>query len=118
LELHRIAERNVGPIGDRRHSFGETGPLISLLTEAGFRDVQSKTVTRTIRFEDGSVFVRLNAAALLGMSPTSKEMSDKDREQTIAAIARDSADVVRTHSDEATGFTFELSSNVATARRD
>jgi hypothetical protein len=115
--LHRIAERNVGPIGDRRHSFGETGPLISLLTEAGFRDVQSKTVTR-IRFEDSSVFVRLNATALVGMSPTSKEMSDKDREQTIAAIARDSADVVRTHSDEATGFTFELSSNVATARRD
>jgi hypothetical protein len=68
LELRRVAERHVGAITDRRHSLGEVGPLESLLRDAGFRGVRSKTVSRTISFADGSVFVRLNAMALIGMS--------------------------------------------------
>src|SRR3970040_751140 len=67
-ELHRVAERHLGPIVDRRHSFGETGLLEALLRDACFREVRSKTLSRTIRFSDGSVFVRLNAMALVGMS--------------------------------------------------
>jgi len=114
-ELRRVAERHVGALVDRRHSLGEAGPLERLLREAGFRDVRSKTVSRTIHFDDGSVFVRLNAMALVGMSAASRDMSDEERGQIGAAIVRDSADVLRAHTDT-TGFAFELSANVATAR--
>ena len=113
-ELRRVAERHLGAIVDRRHNFGEAGPLEALLREAGFRDVRSKTLSRTIRFKDGTVFVRLNAMALVSMSTASKEMSDEERGRLVAAITRDSADVVLPHTDE-TGFAFELSTNVATA---
>ena len=113
-DLRRVAERHAGAIIDRRHSFGEAGPLEALFRDAGFRDVRSKTVSRAIRFADGSVFVRLNAMALVGMSAASKEMGDEEREQMMAAIVRDSAEVVRPHTDE-TGFAFDLSANVVTA---
>jgi hypothetical protein len=113
-ELRRVAERHLGAVADRRHSFGEAGPLEALLREAGFGDVRSKTLSRTIRFRDGSTFVRLNALALVGMSAASKEMSDEERGRTVAAIVRDSADVVLPYTDEA-GLAFELSTNVATA---
>lgn len=114
-ELRRVAERHVGPIVDRRHSFGEAGPLEMLLRDAGFHDVRSKIVSRTIRFEDGSVFARLNAMALVGMSASAREMSDEDREQTVTAIVHDSAEVVSRNTDD-TGLAFELATNVATAR--
>lgn len=114
-ELRRVAERHVGPIIDRRHSFGDAAPLETLLRDCGFSDVRSKTVSRTIRFDDGPAFVRLNAMALVGMSARSKDMSEAEREQVMAAIARDSTDVLRPYTDEA-GLAFELSTNVVTAR--
>jgi ubiquinone/menaquinone biosynthesis C-methylase UbiE len=114
-ELRRIAERHVGPIVDRRHSYGDSAPLEALLRDAGFRDVRSKTVSRTIRFSDGTVFVRLNAMALVGMSAAGKDMNDEARERMVAAIARDSAEAARQHTD-GIGVAFELLSNVATAR--
>jgi hypothetical protein len=114
-ELRRVAERHVGPIVDRRHSFGQAGPLEALLRDAGFREVRSKTLSRSIRFSDGSVFVRLNAIALVGMS-AAKAMGDAERERIVGAITRDSADVARRHTDDAR-LAFELSANVATARR-
>jgi len=113
-ELRRVAERHLGAIVDRRHSFGEAGPLEALLREAGFRDVQSKVLSRTIRFEDGAVFVRLNALALVGMSAVSKEMSDEERGRIVSAITRDSAEAMLPYTGE-TGLAFELSTNVATA---
>lgn len=113
-KLRRVAERHLGAIVDRRHSFGQTGPLEALLGEAGFRDVRSKTLSRIIRFRDGSVFVRLNAMALVGMSAASKEMSDEDRGRILAAVTRDSAEVVLAYTDE-TGLVFELRTNLATA---
>lgn len=114
-DLRHIAERHVGPIIDRRHSFGEAGPLEALLWDAGFLDVRSKTVSRTVRFNDGLVFIGMNAMALVGMSAASKEMSDQERGRILAAIAGDSAGVVQANTDKA-GFAFELSANVATAR--
>lgn len=114
-ELRRIAERRLGVIIDRRHSFGEAGPLEAMLRETGFRDVQSKTLSRTIRFNDGSAFVHLNAMALVGMSAASKEIGDEERGRIVAAITSDSAEVVLSYTDEM-GLAFELSSNVATAR--
>ena len=114
-ELRHVAERHVGPISDRRHSFGEAGPLEALFRNAGFRDVRSRTLSRTIRFADGAVFIRLNAMALVGMSGVSRDMGDDERERALTAILRDSAAVLEAHTDE-TGFAFQLSASVATAR--
>lgn len=114
-ELRRVAERHVGPIVDRRHAFGDAGPLEELLRDAGFLDVRSKRVSRTIRFEDRELFPRLNARALVGMSESGRNASANDRERLVAEITRDSAEVVRSQSDEG-GFAFEISANVATAR--
>ena len=114
-ELRGIAERHVGPVMDRRHSFGEAGPLEGLLRDAGFHAVRSRTLSRTIHFDEGAVFVRLNAMALVGMSAGSKDMGDDERERTVAAIVRDSAGVLQAHTD-AEGFAFELRANVVAAR--
>lgn len=115
-ELRRVAERHLGPILDRRHGFGEAGPLETLLRETGFRDVRSRTLWRTIQFKDASVFLRLNATALVGMSPAAKTMGDTEREEIVATIVRDSAEVTRPYTDE-TGLAFELGTNFATARK-
>jgi ubiquinone/menaquinone biosynthesis C-methylase UbiE len=114
-ELRRVAERYLGPIIDRRHSFGEPAPLEALLRKVGFHDVKSKTVSCTMRFDDGAVWVHLNAIALVGMSAAAKAMGEVERERVIAAIARDSVDVVQPYTDEV-GLAFELRANVVTAR--
>jgi SAM-dependent methyltransferase len=114
-DLHRIAERHLGTIADARHSFGETTPLEALLRDAGFKDVNVRTMTRTIRFADGTVFLRLNTTALVGMSAASKGMSDEQRGQAAAAIITDSAGVLTPYTDP-TGLAFEISSNIALAR--
>jgi SAM-dependent methyltransferase len=113
-ELRAVAERRMGPIVDRRHSFGESGPLEALLAAAGFRGVRSTIVTRTIRFENGSVFVRLNAMALVGMSAGSSDLSDEERARAVESIVRDSADIVAPYTNE-DGLTYEISTNLATA---
>src|SRR5690606_8893285 len=51
-ELRTVAERHLGPIADPRYSFGDAAALEALLRDAGFEDVQSSTLSRTIRFED------------------------------------------------------------------
>jgi len=114
-ELRLIAERQVGPIADRRHSFGGGDALEALFREAGFHDVRSRVVSRIIQFEDGLLYARLNGMALVGMSAASKDMSDAERVRIVADIVRDSTDLVRRHTD-ASGFAFELRANVATAR--
>jgi ubiquinone/menaquinone biosynthesis C-methylase UbiE len=114
--LREVAERHVGPILDRRHSLGESAPLEAVLREAGFSDVRSKTSTCTIRFEDGPVFVRLNAMALIGMSEASKTMSDDERPAVMAAIVSDSAEAVGPLLD-GSALAYELSANVVTANR-
>jgi ubiquinone/menaquinone biosynthesis C-methylase UbiE len=115
LELRRVAERHVGPIHDRRHGFGEAAPLEAVLGAAGFRDVQSRKLSRTIRFGDGALFVRLNAMALVGMSADAKSMKDEERERIVAAIAADSGEVLNRYTD-GRGLAFEISTNLATAR--
>ena len=114
-ELRHVAERHLGPITDRRHSLGDAGSLETLLRDAGFQDIRTRTLSRTIRFEDGSVFIRLNTMALVGMSGASKEMGDQEREGVVMAILRDSAPVLQANTDER-GFSFQLSTNLATAR--
>jgi|SRR5581483_10168251 len=114
-DLNRVAERHLGPIVDQRHSFGDPALLASLLRDAGFQDVRTKTISRTVRFADGAIFVRLNATALAGMSPVSKQMGDEERGRLVTAIAEDSKGVLSAYSDSS-GLAFELASNVAAAR--
>jgi ubiquinone/menaquinone biosynthesis C-methylase UbiE len=113
-ELRRIAERHAGEISDRRHSFGLPGPLEDLLRDAGFHDVRSRTLSRTIHFEDGAIFVRLNAMALVGMSQGGRDLSAEEKSAMADVITRDSAEMVKAASDES-GFAFEISAVVATA---
>lgn len=114
-DLRHVAERHLGPIMDRRHSFGDAGPIESLLHDAGFREVRSKTLSRTIRFSDASVIVRLNTMALVGMSAAAKSLSDDERQRAAEAVARDSGDVVQRYRD-GSGVAFELRTNLTTAR--
>ena len=115
-QLHAVAERHVGPIVDNRHAFGDDAALASLLRDAGFRDVHVTTPSRTVRFADGSAFLRLNTMALVGMSASSKEMDDAQRAAAVDTIAHDSDEVLKRFTD-AGGTAFEIRSNVAIARR-
>lgn len=114
-EMHRIGEQHLGPFVDNRHSFGEAAPLEALLRDAGFTQVRVHTISQPVHFEDRQTIARMNAMALVGMSPASKEMSEEQRASTVAAILRDSEPVIERFTD-ASGVTFEMRSNVATAR--
>lgn len=114
-ELRGIAERHVGPIADRRHSLGDPRPLETVLRETGFHAVRAKHISRTIRFRDGSVFVRLNAMALVSMSTQASTLDDKGRQRIVDAIVSDSAELVRSHTDDA-GFAYEIGTNVVLAK--
>ncbi len=110
-----MAERHLGPIADQRYSFGDAALLDALLRKAGFHDVRSRVLSRTIRFEDGPTFVRMNAMAFVGMSAAGNAMTDDERKRILEAIADDSAPVLRAYTD-GSGLAFELSTNLATAR--
>lgn len=113
-ELRSIAERHLGPISDRRLSLGNPDPLEDALREAGFHDVRSQQLALSIRFDDGFTFVRLNAMALVSMSAASATLGDEHRQRLVAAITRDSAELVRLHTDQS-GFVYEIGTNVTLA---
>jgi ubiquinone/menaquinone biosynthesis C-methylase UbiE len=112
-ELRALAERHVGPITDRRYSLGDSSAVEAVLEEAGFRQLRSKRYTRIVRFRDGSVFVRLNAMALVSMS-ASRALADDERNRLVDQITRDSVELVRQHTDER-GFAYEIGTNVVLA---
>jgi len=114
-ELHRVAERHLGTVDDRRHGFGDPAALERLIADAGFEDVRIDIMARTIRFGDAAVFVRLNTMALVGMSAASSTMSDEERGRLTDVIALESAEVLPAYTD-AQGLAFEMVANVATAR--
>jgi ubiquinone/menaquinone biosynthesis C-methylase UbiE len=113
-KLREVAETHVGPIADRRHSLGDPSPLEAALEQAGFRDIRAKRQSRTIRFDDGPAFLRLNAMALVGMSASSGTLSDEARQAAVAAIASDSAEAIREHMD-AGALDYEIGTNVVLA---
>lgn len=118
LALHRVAERHLGPVADARYGYGDAMTLERLLADAGFREVKVEKMTRTIRFDDGMVFVRMNAMALVGMGTAPATTSDEKRAQLVAAIVKDSAEVLPAYADgeKGQGIAFAISANVATAR--
>ena len=114
-ELRRIAERHLGPVMDRRHSFPDGREMENLLADAGFEDVRVQPITRTIRFDDGQVFISLNAMALAGMSPAAKDLDDEARKDVVGAIVADSRSLLAAQNSGG-GFEYEIGANVATAR--
>jgi hypothetical protein len=113
--LRHAAERYLGPINDQRYGFGDAAPLEALLRDAGFHDVCSKTLSRTIRFEDGAPFLHLNTMALVGMSTAGNTLNDQQRKQIVQTILSESEPVLQSYT-ETSGIAFELSTNLATAR--
>jgi ubiquinone/menaquinone biosynthesis C-methylase UbiE len=114
-ELRQIAERQLGAIVDQRHSFGDAASLEALLRGAGLNDVLSRTISRTIRLEPDTPFLRLNTLALVGMSAASKTMGDQERRCVVESIVSESASVLEHYSDTS-AISFELSTNLATAK--
>jgi|SRR5688572_27359721 len=114
-ELRRVAERHLGPVADQRYGCGQAGPIEGLLREAGFSEVRTKTISRTIRFEESEPFLRLNTMALVGMSAAGKTMDDQKRKRVIEVIVNDSAPVARSY-NVGPVLAFELSTNLATAK--
>ncbi|OCP17940.1 MULTISPECIES: methyltransferase domain-containing protein [unclassified Ensifer] len=114
-ELRRVAERHLGAITDQRYSFGDAAALEALLRGAGFDEVQSRKISRTIRFTDGAPFLRLNTMVLVGMSGAGKAMADEERKRVVEEIVSESAPALQQYSD-GSGLAFELRTNLATAR--
>jgi ubiquinone/menaquinone biosynthesis C-methylase UbiE len=115
LELRRVAERHVGPVVDQRYSFGDGAALEALLREAGFHEVRSQKLTRTIRFQDGGSFVRMNAMGLVAMSTVGKAMDEGARKHAVEAIVAESASTLRSYSS-GTDLAFEVSTNLGMAK--
>lgn len=113
-ELRTVAERHLGAIMDQRYSFGDATLLEGLLRGAGFQDIEVKTISRTIRFNDGEPFVRLNTMAFVGMSAAGKTMGDDERSRLMEAVISESLPVLQQYSD-GSELSFELQTNLATA---
>lgn len=115
LALQTVAERHVGRIVDRRHSFGDAAALEALLADAGFTDVRVESLTLPMRFDDPDGFARLNAMAVIGMSERAKSIGDDERPRLAATIAADSAAALARFTD-GDRLVFDLPANIATAR--
>jgi ubiquinone/menaquinone biosynthesis C-methylase UbiE len=114
-DLQRVAERHVGPINDRRHSYGDAEALEVLLADAGFEAVHVETESRVIHLDSGVMFLRLNTNALIGMSAAASTLAEDERPRIAEAIIRDSTPVLSAYA-AGEALAFEISANVATAR--
>jgi ubiquinone/menaquinone biosynthesis C-methylase UbiE len=112
-ELRSVAERHLGTIADQRYNFAEAA-LAAYVRDAGFDNVRVKTISRSVHFDDGGQFVRLNSMAFVGLSDAGKEMNEQQRREAVDAIVADSAAVLKSHS-KGSAVDFELRTNVATA---
>jgi ubiquinone/menaquinone biosynthesis C-methylase UbiE len=114
-DLQRIAEKHLGPIVDRRHSFGDAETIRALLTEAGFGAIAIETVTLPVRMSDATVFPQLNAMALMGMSTAAKAMGEEERSRVAAVITTESIEAARPYL-VGPAIVFDLASTIATGR--
>jgi ubiquinone/menaquinone biosynthesis C-methylase UbiE len=113
--LHRVAERHLGPTTDTRHSFGDASALAQLLTDAEFREVHVQVVRGVTRGIDGPTYARLNAMAIVGMSPNTKTLAEAERAALMDRVVTDSLDVIGDYTKNG-AFEFEIATNMATAR--
>jgi ubiquinone/menaquinone biosynthesis C-methylase UbiE len=115
VALNTVAERHVGPIADPRHSFGDIGALKNLVIAAGFTGVNVETFRHDVQFADGTLFARLNAMAVIGMSDKGPAMSEAERGELAGRIAVESQDVIARLTKNGV-FVLPLATNVAIAR--
>lgn len=113
-ELRGVAERRLGTIEDERYGYGDAAALEALLRHADFKDVRSRKISRTIHFDQGAPFLRMNTMAFVGMSAAGKGMSDQERKSVVEAIIVDSESLLERYRD-GSGIAFDLSTNLATA---
>jgi ubiquinone/menaquinone biosynthesis C-methylase UbiE len=115
-ELHGVVEKRLGPIIDNRHRLGDASLLETLLREAGIQHLHVKTMSLRVSFEDGEIFVRLNAMALVGMSAAGKQLTVEERGRVADTLVSDSAVALSPYT---TGreLSFEISTNIAIGRR-
>ena len=102
-------------MSDVRHSFGDGHAFPRLLAEGGFTDIHVDRVSGTVRSIDGPTYARLNAMAIVGMSPQAKTFSDAQRAEITDRVATDSLEVVAKYTRDG-NFQFTLATNIATAR--
>jgi len=115
-DLDEVARQQLGPFTDSRHSFGDGKALMAVLSDNGFHDATVETVSRDVRVTDnGPLFGRMNAMAVVGMSPKGKTLDDAGRGQLAGEIAAASMEVLKRYSEDGT-LTFSLTTNIATAR--
>jgi ubiquinone/menaquinone biosynthesis C-methylase UbiE len=117
LALHRVAERHLGAVTDRRHAYGDAGTIRQLFAGAGFGNVSVDTVSRTLRFDEAGVFLRLNAMALVNMSSAAEGMNEESRAALADTIADDSRSVLQPFA-EGPAIVFEMRTNVLTAHAE
>lgn len=113
-QLRKVAERHLGPIVDPRYSSGDAASIEALLTRAGFDNVRFRVLSRTIRFEQGMPFVRMNAMAFVGVSAAGKAMGEEERNAMVEKIVSDSIPVLKAWSD-GEALIFEATTNLVTA---
>jgi len=114
-DLDTIARQQLGPFTDSRHSFGDGEALSALLSDNGFRDATVEAISHDVMIADGPLFARMNAMAVVGMSPKGKALDDAGRGQLAGEIAAASMDILKRYTRDGT-LTFSLTTNVATAR--
>jgi len=114
-DLHEVAERHLGPMTEVRHSCGDASELRRLLVESGFTDVRVEAVSGIVRGIDGPTYARLNAMAVVGMSPKARSLSDSERADVTERVAADSLNVVSKYTRDG-DFRFTLAANMATGR--
>jgi ubiquinone/menaquinone biosynthesis C-methylase UbiE len=115
-QIRAVAEQYLGPIADQRHSFADAEPLVRLLQQAGFMDVQVETRAVTTRLPDGPLFARLNTMALLGMSRRADALSEPERSRLAAKIFEQCVQRVLPYYADGPGVVIVTRMNVATAR--
>lgn len=114
-DLRIVAERHLGAIADNRYSFGDPALIEALFREAGFHDIRSKAISRTIRFNEGAPLLRLNTMALVGMSAAGKAMSDEERKVVVDTIVSDSEPVLQSYT-KGWELAFEAGTNLVTVK--
>jgi len=115
VQLNAVAERHVGRIADSRHSFGDANALKALLTGAGFSDVTVDTHAHDVQFADGTLFARLNAMAVIGMSEKGRAMSEAERGELAGQVAAESQDLIARGTTNGM-FQLPLATNIAIGR--
>ena len=115
-DLDIVAQRFVGHFDDVRHGFTDEDALARLLIDAGFQGVEVTPTTLETRFEiEPAALARLNAGAVVGMTPAGKAMSEAERAALVERIVDASLPEVERYRSGGV-IAFPTSANIANGR--